>query len=141
MSMPDPAATSMNTGTVARDGPQQREVLFARAILSPENPDVASATVGSRSTIVLIIRNTGQDGSFLNGQFPAATAPFTRVGSGIFSGIKAGGSATCEYAFSPSAAGTFDQKIDFLSNAGPASVTLSATSVQPSPSGGKGPKR
>lgn len=75
------------------------------------------------------IQNTGQTGSFINGQFPSAAGAFARVGTGVFSGLKTGESAGCPYTFTPSAVGGTATFVMFLSNAGPATVLLTGAGV------------
>ncbi|HYC53459.1 MAG TPA: choice-of-anchor D domain-containing protein, partial [Candidatus Binatia bacterium] len=111
--------------------PRVGVIAFIRPTLTPTNLDYGSVPVGSSITTAITIRNTGDEGSFINGQFPAASAPFARVGTGIFTGLKTDASTTCEYTFAPTAVGAFSQKIEILSNAGAMSVTISGTGSAP----------
>ncbi len=127
--MPDSHGTSITGGFTDQDGHQRRGIRFARPALTPVNLDLGNVPIGTSITVAMTIRNTGDEGSFLNGQFPVASAPFARVGPGIFTGIEGGESIACEYTFAPSAIGSFDQEIVFLCNAGPARVKISGTGV------------
>ena len=104
-------------------------VFFAQPTLTPTNLDFGSVPVGSSITVNMTIQNTGGAESFINGQFPAVSAPFARVGSGLFSGLRQDAHSTCAYSFAPTAVGPFSQDLAFLSNAGPVSVTISGTGI------------
>ncbi len=92
-------------------------------VLAPTSLNCGSVPVGSSVTVNMIIQNTGGAGSFINGQFPAASAPFARVGTGIFSGLSQNTDTACPYTFTPAAAGPFSQNLVFLSDAGAVNVT------------------
>ncbi|TAL08928.1 MAG: hypothetical protein EPO02_11585 [Nitrospirae bacterium] len=127
---PDTSTISVRGGQGGNGGYAGVGVIsFARPVLAPTNLDCGSIPVGSGVTVSMIIQNTGDAGSFINGQFPAASAPFARVGTGIFSGLKQNAYTACPYTFHPTAIGPFSQNLMFLSNAGPVSVTISGTGV------------
>ena len=123
---PDATGTSVAGGS---GGTAHGVVFFAQPTLMPTNLDFGFVPIGSSITVNLTIQNTGDARSFINGQFPAASAPFARVGTGIFSGLKPNASTTCAYTFAPAAVGPFSQSLKFLSNAGPVSVTISGTGI------------
>ena len=66
-------------------------IALSQPVLAPTTLDFGSVAVGTSATLGMIITNTGTDGSFINGSFPAASAPFARVGNPVFSGLKMGG--------------------------------------------------
>ncbi len=106
-------------------------ISFAQVELSTTNLDCGSVPVGSSITVNMIVQNTGDAGSFINGQFPAAAAPFTRSATGIFSSLKQNAFTACPYTFTPAAIGPFSQTLSFLSNAGPVTVTISGNGECP----------
>lgn len=104
-------------------------ISLVQPVLTPTSLDFGNVPIGSSVTRNMIITNTGSAGSFINGQFPVASAPFARVGTGIFSGLKPNEFAACPYTFTPSSIGGFGAGAMFLSNAGSVVVTLSGTCV------------
>jgi hypothetical protein len=104
-------------------------ITFSQPVLTPTTLDFGSIVVGTSSTHGMIIKNTGAAGSFINGSFPAASAPFARVGNSVFGGLKQDALTTCEYSFTPLELGSFSQTLTFLSNAGPIAMTIRGVGV------------
>jgi hypothetical protein len=108
-------------------------ITVVQPTLTPTNLDFGSIPVGSSITLGMIVQNTGAAGSFINGQFPAAAAPFARVGAGTFSDLKQNAYTACPYTFTPAAPGPFSQTLNFLSNGGNTQVTISGVGVSTAP--------
>lgn len=105
-------------------------VVNLRAVLTATDLDFGDVPVGSSKTLGMLITNTGDPGTVINGRFPADVAPFNRNSStGIFSGLRVGTFQAATYTFAPTSIGTFSQTLTFSSNGGPATVTIRGRGV------------
>ncbi len=104
-------------------------ISFVAGLIESSNLDFGNVNVGATKSMDLTIQNVGDPNSALNGMFPAAAAPFARVGAGVFSDVQSGQSRINSYSFHPVAAGPFSQQLTFLSDGGPATVVLQGNGV------------
>lgn len=136
VNVPDTSGIAVSGGSSTPGGnPGVAGVITsARVALTPTNLDFGSVPVGTSKTLGMLIQNTGDAGTSVNGRFPDASAPFTRMGAGVFSSLHVGEYKAVPYTFTPSSVGSFSQELTFLSNAGPVTVTISGTGVSDCPS-------
>lgn len=117
------AGTGSLNGTAGHNGGAGSTTNVA-ATLTTTTLDFGTVTVGTSKTLGMVIGCTGAANTAINGRFPAATAPFARVGTGIFSNLSQGRKTTNEYTFTPTHAGPYQQTLTFLSDGGNATVII-----------------
>jgi hypothetical protein len=125
-----PEILSAGTMSVAAGGAGATSGSFVKVhpTISIPNLDFGPVPLNTPKTLYMAAGNTGDSGTSVCGQFPAATGPFARVGQGIFSGVHLGQTAACAYTFTPTTDGPFSQTLNVLTDGGiNVQVTITGT--------------
>ena len=101
-------------GTGAQDG----VVTLVHQAISIPNLDFGPTPLNTTKTLFMSAASTGEAGTSISGQFPIASAPFARVGDGLFSRVRSGQAAGCAYTFTPTSPGPFSQTLNVLTDGG-----------------------
>ncbi len=128
----DPGTTGISVAPGTGYPTATAGVISFRAVsVAVANIDFGNVAVGSSRTMFLPVQNTGATGSYANGEFPGAAAPFARVGPSLFTGLKPGVVMAGAYTFTPMTAGPSSQTLPMSTDAGTMMVTLTGVGAAP----------
>lgn len=128
VNVPSTALINVAGGSV---GGQPGLITIEHPELTAEDLDFGDVPINTSRSLALVIRNTGDTESSINGRFPEATGAFVRQGDGIFSALRHGRRVANSYTFTPDALGEYMQVVTIVSNAGDVPVTLRGRGVAP----------